>query len=433
MNVFEAFFLGILQSATEFIPISSSGHLLLAEHFLGLSLPVDVLQHFDIVLHAGTLIGIVTYFHKAWWQMLRKPFTGQIGGGPPLLPLLIIATLPVIGVGAGTVHLIEHYLRYPMTVYIGFLSTGALLMAAAFIAVRRKEAGTMLTMKRALCMGLGQVVSLLPGFSRSGWTIGSGMMSGLSAVRATEISFLMGAPALFAAVTYTAFGGLDALQQVGMTNVAVGFFTSLVTSVLVIHAFLQLTKRFGVWVWSVYLFIAGMIFLTIEFRPYLEHVQDTIADLPLPLVLGILFVALLLESIPVTSTIAPGTIVMFAAGGALAEDPIALTLGFLVGTTGLVCGHAIGYFPARRAGHHLRKKKEMDERIGHAQKFFRRWGTLAVIVGGWYAASRTVISVVAGISQMSIRRFLIATIIGSALWVGSVFLGAALFFEQLLL
>lgn len=424
LSLLQAFILGITQGLTEFLPVSSSGHLVLMQTLLGIEIDQAVLQNFDVVLHAGTLIAILGYFWKTWFAMLRRPFTSLYDGESPMLPMLLVATLPLVAVGYFGADFIEHYARTPVFVGCGLLGTGIVLLLASFKA-SKNSVNKRVTWKNVMTMSIGQAIAILPGFSRSGWTLSFGVFSGIEPRRATEVAFLMGAPAFACALVYTFFFGNANFEGIDMMQIMLGFLTAIISSVIVMHFFLLFMKKFGVWVWSIYLCLAGTMLLGYEFRPFLEQAQQQLEQLPMSVMLIVLFVALMLEGIPVTSTFAPGTIMLIAAGAAFADRPLALALSIVIGTIGTIAGHCIGYFPALHAGKSLANSKSDSKRLKAAQNFFHEWGFWAVLVGGWYAAIRTVISVAAGLSNMPLKKYLLAITLGSVLWVSFFTLGSA--------
>lgn len=260
MTSLQALLLGILQGLTEFLPVSSSGHLVLAQHLLGIELDQSVLLHVDVVLHAGTLLAILLYFRETWMRILRAPMQKEANGGPALLPLLIVGTVPVGAFGLLASDWIETVARTPEFVAIGFLLTGLLLFIVSYV-MKQQQGSQALTWARLIIMSVGQAVGVLPGFSRSGWTLSGGVIAGLSAVRATEVAFLLGAPALGGALFHTLISGGASLSAIPLSALMIGFCASFVSSLLCMHLFLACIKKYGVWMWGVYLLIVGFVLL----------------------------------------------------------------------------------------------------------------------------------------------------------------------------
>lgn len=209
MTYLTSIILGLVQGVAEFLPISSSGHLSLMQHFLGLQNPEEYLL-FDVLLHLGTLIAVFVVYWQDVVDMVRD-FAALIVGlfhrdegrrdertpNLRMIMMLIVATLPLILV----VPLKDHVEGlYGNTIFIGcaLLVTGVILFLSDRIHRGRKTARTA-TMKDALIVGLGQMMAIVPGLSRSGSTISVGMMRGFDRKFAVRFSFLLSIPAILGA------------------------------------------------------------------------------------------------------------------------------------------------------------------------------------------------------------------------------------------
>src|SRR3989344_8554682 len=302
VSLYHALLLGLIQGATEFLPISSSGHLALFEHYWNLPFGPEALQHFDIVLHAGSLLAILLYFSSTWLQVLKAPWGRGEKGEPPLLLLLFIGTLPAAIAGLLSVDWLEMHARTPLAISLGFLITGAFLLAASYINTNG-EKGETLRWKHVIGMGIGQALALVPSISRSGLTIASGRLLGLSNTKSTEFTFLLAAPALTGAVTLTLLTGQTELRMIGFPQALIGFSASFVASLLVMHGFLLSLRKYGIWMWSLYLFVLALLILGDEYLPLLREIQqkEFTMHIPLGLALSVLSIALLLEAAPFNS------------------------------------------------------------------------------------------------------------------------------------
>jgi len=263
MNFAEAIFLGILQGVTEFFPISSSGHLLLAEHFLNLD--VANLKSFDVVLHAGTLLALLILFWKIWWQILRGFFFKAEKTGRDLFFKLVIVTIPVAVVGLLLGDWIDAVTREPeqtMIVACFFLVVAVLLFTAEKFG---KQNATKIGWKQIIWMGIFQAAALFPGVSRSGATIAAGMFGGLKRELAAKFSFLMLAPATAGAVILISKKVFDGgLSLPPMDLVVVGFLVSAVSSFLFASLLLRLVKKYSLIWFAVYLVLAAAVLLAIN-------------------------------------------------------------------------------------------------------------------------------------------------------------------------
>ena len=201
MTLPAAILLGIIQGITEFLPVSSSAHLILARFFFGWETPAELGLAFDVALHIGTLAAIVTFFRVELLAMLRALpglFSPDPGDYGRLMRLIAVGTVPIVVVGLLFTDFIEHHLRTP-GVAAAALTVGAIaMMAAERLGARtRTEAG--LTWMDALFIGCAQASALVPGISRSGATIAIGMFLGMRRDAAARFTFLLAIPAVVAA------------------------------------------------------------------------------------------------------------------------------------------------------------------------------------------------------------------------------------------
>ena len=200
MTVLQGILLGLVQGLGEFLPISSSGHLLLTRLLLGIQSDSGAMKMLDILLHVGTLIPVIIVFWKDWIEMLRHPIRNRT------LLYLFIASLPAL----------LFYVVFDMDMFdtgwfLGpsFLLTAVLLLLIDAIVRHRKRSYKNVTVKNALAMGFMQGCGLLPGISRSGSTIFGGVASGLSRKAAASFSFMMSAPAIAASLLVEGKHALD--------------------------------------------------------------------------------------------------------------------------------------------------------------------------------------------------------------------------------
>ena len=251
MTLLDALILGIIQGITEFLPISSSGHLVLTENLLGLK--IETLKGFDVVLHAGTLLAIVIYFWNDLWGLLKKL---------DLLAYIILATIPAVIVGFTLEDQIDHVFRDPRAVF------GMLLLTGLFFLVTerfpKKKDKTKFTLKNTFIIGLAQAVALIPGVSRSGSTIGAGLLFGLKRDEAARFSFLLGTPAIAGATLLT---GLHVYQGDAPLPewplVILGFFTSAIIGYISVAFLMKFLKNHTLQVFAVYLISISIIGLVI--------------------------------------------------------------------------------------------------------------------------------------------------------------------------
>jgi undecaprenyl-diphosphatase len=243
MSLTEAALLGLVQGITEFLPISSSGHLILVESLLHLD--VEKLKLFDITLHLGTLLAILLYFRKSLFDF-------------KLYPYLILGSLPAILIGFTLGDSIDELFRHPESVAFFLIAVGLL-----FFIPTRKDKKT-ITGKTALFIGLAQACALIPGVSRSGATILTGNQLGLSQTEAARFSFLLGAIAIAGAGTLKALElglGTNELTNLDTWNLGVGFISAFVSSLLAVSFLMRYLTKHSLKVFGVYRLLFGGAFL----------------------------------------------------------------------------------------------------------------------------------------------------------------------------
>lgn len=189
MTYFEAAILGIIQGLTEFLPVSSSGHLVLAEHLLEVKQPGI---SFEIIVHIGTLLSVVIYFHKRLWELVRSLWTRTMTAERKLVGLLVLGTIPAVLAGLLLKDFFEKTFGNPVETSIELIITGFIL----FIPGRLSPGTRSVDWFRSLLMGIGQAIAILPGISRSGTTIVAGLAAGVKPEVAAEFSFLLSIPAI---------------------------------------------------------------------------------------------------------------------------------------------------------------------------------------------------------------------------------------------
>jgi undecaprenyl-diphosphatase len=282
-DVLRAVLLGLIQGLTEFIPISSSGHLVLVPHFLGIETPGIA---FDVALHLGTFAAVVLYFRTDLKLMLQAALgigdTVLIAYHRRLALLLVIGSVPVAVIGLLLGDVFEAAFDSPTTAATFLIATGALLVLGEAARTRRGgitaarsptdpeqimvgyDAGDHegLTLDRigfrhAMIVGVGQCFALFPGVSRSGTTIATGMGAGLTRPAATRFSFLLALPALVGA-TIVSLPDLAAGNPVfSAPAIAAGILAAFVSGYLAIRWLLALVARDRLTGFAVYCFIAG--------------------------------------------------------------------------------------------------------------------------------------------------------------------------------
>lgn len=246
--------LGLVQGLTEFLPVSSSGHLVLAQRYLGVEAPGIVLE---VALHVATALAIVIYFRRRLATIFAASAGGK-GGWLRFAALLIVASIPAAVVGLGFEDNVELLFESSRLVGGALLFTAAVLIASAFL---RRGDGKLADMSvvAALVVGLGQALAIAPGVSRSGMTIVAGLIVGLAGAEAATFSFLLSVPAILGAAALEArkIGGFDG----SWPALALAFAVAFAAGLAAIHVVLVSVRgrRFG-W-FGAYCAVVGLLAL----------------------------------------------------------------------------------------------------------------------------------------------------------------------------
>jgi undecaprenyl-diphosphatase len=242
VSVTAAVLLGAIQGLTEFLPVSSSAHLLLARAFFGWEIPKEIELPFDVALHVGTLLAILVFFRAEITAMIAAaPRVLSPRPDPPaaMLRLIAIGTVPVVIVGLLFKDVIEEVLRTP-AVAAGALAVGAgMMLVAERLGPRTRDEGT-IGWGESILIGCAQASALIPGMSRSGSTISVGMYLGLRRDAAARFTFLLAIPAMIAAAAKEALDLMTvALPDGSLTIIVVGIVVSAIVGYLTIKYFLR--------------------------------------------------------------------------------------------------------------------------------------------------------------------------------------------------
>ena len=265
MTLVQIIVLALIQGLTEFLPVSSSAHLILGSRLF--SWPDQGLV-FDVATHLGTLFAVLFYFRKTITGMcmswLAPALTAEQQEHRAMGKYLVLASIPVIVVGGVAAGWVETYLRDVRIIAVTTLFFGALLWVADAFFARDRELHN-LRLKPAMLIGLAQVLALIPGTSRSGITITMGRMLGFSADAAARFSFLLAIPVIAAAGSYGLLKMLldDTALDWAQFSMAVGF--SAVAGWVCIAAFLSMLKRFGLLPFVVYRLVLGIALVILAF------------------------------------------------------------------------------------------------------------------------------------------------------------------------
>ena len=278
MNLIQAILMGIVQGLSEFLPISSSGHLVFTSNFYKISKGIEIVQEsnqeifFDIMLHFGTLIAVLIFFRKEIMDILKALYLGlktkdftdincKIG------LYIILGTVITVAVALPMEKLAEKLVYSPAIVGILLFVTGLVLFYSEYKS-KKISTKTEVDLKTSIFMALAQGLAALPGFSRSGWTIATGLFNGLDRLTAARYSFLLSIPIILGASMVYPFLKIDIAEAVTYNWLAIGVGTlvSAIVGYLCIKYFLKFVARFSLAVFGYYCVIVGVataVFFTI--------------------------------------------------------------------------------------------------------------------------------------------------------------------------
>jgi undecaprenyl-diphosphatase len=262
MDLLQSIILGFIQGLTEWFPISSTGHLRLAEHFFGLTVPLL----FDVSLHVGTLLVTLIYFRKEVKNVLSALVYRDFRSADGILILpIIVGTIPtaLIAVLAGdALDALSSFLYLG----IGFIVSGVVLLATKFTVEKKNK----ISLPEALLLGIMQGLSVIPSISRSGLTISTALLLGIKRELAFKFSFLLSIPAVIGALGYTLYKEHDALALAGINSVeiAAALIVTVVVSLLALKLLWKVLEAKKFWVFSIYCFAVGALMLALSFLGY---------------------------------------------------------------------------------------------------------------------------------------------------------------------
>ena len=242
MQTWQVILLGLLEGATEFLPVSSTGHLLLAEHFLNVR---STGRTFEVLIQLGAILAIVTvYFAKLMRILVDLPrdFRTQ-----RFVAAVLIAFLPAAVIGAVLHKFIKEILfNSPTTVCIALVIGGIILLFVDRMKLEPKYHDVMdLPIKTALFIGFAQCLAMIPGVSRSGSSIVGAMLLGTDKRTAAEFSFFLAMPTMAGAFAYDLYKNYAILERPDIMNIALGFTVAFVAGVIVVRYLLQYVSRHG--------------------------------------------------------------------------------------------------------------------------------------------------------------------------------------------
>lgn len=267
MHPLIAAILGVVEGLTEYLPVSSTGHLILASRFLGLE--GEGADAFDVVIQLGAILAVVVHYRRLLWARTTGLFRRE-RASVDLLVALALGFVPTAVVGLLLRKHIKALLFGPWPVAAALVVGGVVMIIVELARAKKTDPGALglehVTPKRAFLIGLGQCVSMWPGSSRSMCTIVAGQLTGLSTATAAEFSFLLGLPTLGAATVYEAYKSRDALADLGLASVAVGLVVSFFVAWAVVAWFIAFLQRRGLFAFGVYRILVGIVVVLVLAR-----------------------------------------------------------------------------------------------------------------------------------------------------------------------
>lgn len=253
MSWWDAALLGLVQGLTEFLPVSSSGHLVVAQAALGVEAPGVLVE---VVLHVGTLTAVIAVYWRRVLELVRGMLTRRRDAWR-YVGLLVVATLPAAAIGVGLADVVERAFESLTIVGVAFLVTGSLLWSTRRLGGTRSEP----TLLAALLVGTAQAMAIVPGISRSGFTIATALWTDVEPVRAAEFSFLLAVAAIAgAAVLEVPHLGAGA-AAVGWDALAIGFVVALLSGIAAIRLLVRLLARRAFHQFAPYCWVIGVLTL----------------------------------------------------------------------------------------------------------------------------------------------------------------------------
>jgi len=263
MDLIQSFLLGLIQGLTEFLPISSSGHLALGRNLLGVSTEGGLT--FEIVVHFGTLCSILIYYKDILWDLIKggaafvaSPATKRTDPRVHLIGFILISMIPAFIVGFTLKDQVETLFNDPFWVSIMLLVTGLILFLTRFA----KPGSGEITAGRSILIGLAQSFAMIPGISRSGSTISTALYLGIKREEAANFSFLMVIPVIAGAMLLQIIDLVEiGVQSAQLMSLLVGFFTSFISGYYALKYLIIILKKQGFHYFAYYCWALGAVSL----------------------------------------------------------------------------------------------------------------------------------------------------------------------------
>ncbi|WP_376992061.1 undecaprenyl-diphosphate phosphatase [Bordetella pertussis] len=274
LHLLKAFFLGIVEGLTEFIPVSSTGHLIVIGDWINFASSSG--KVFEVVIQFGSILAVMWIFRARLWQLIRGTLTG-VRQEVNFTRNLLLAFLPAAVIGAIFIKSIKQVFYHPGVVAVTLVVGGFIMLwvercvpptpgdapppAQNTASDERASAHTLeqISAKQALGVGVAQCVAMIPGVSRSGATIIGGMIAGIQRKTATEFSFFLAMPTMLGAAVYDLYRNIGLLSQHDMSAIAVGFVAAFLSALVVVRAVLRFVANHTYRVFAWYRIALGLV------------------------------------------------------------------------------------------------------------------------------------------------------------------------------
>ncbi len=255
LNAFQAFILGMIQGLTEFLPISSTGHLYLGRHLFHLD---EAGIFLDTMLHIGTLLALLVVYKQEVFAILKKPFSKLTG-------LLIVGTIPAVIAGVLLGDWFDSLSKSGITIGWEFIATGIILWFADGVKTGSKTLEK-ISIKDAAVIGTFQAAAIMPALSRSGLTIAAGLICKLDRATAAYFSFLLSIPAIAGGILFQMKPiFIGEVEQLPFTSLFIGTLSSALFGYLAVVWMIDFLKKHSLKIFSIYVWLLGAIILFLQF------------------------------------------------------------------------------------------------------------------------------------------------------------------------
>jgi undecaprenyl-diphosphatase len=272
MNIIQAILMGIVQGLSEFLPISSSAHLVFTSNFYKVFKGIEIAQtsneevFFDIMVHLGTLIAVLIFFRKDISNIIKAMYnalkTKDWSNHEAKLGLFIIAgTVLTVGIALPINNIAEKLVYSPVIVGGLLFITGFALLYSEYKSKKIEEKKCVVDLKTSIFIGIAQGLASLPGFSRSGWTIATGLFLGLDRITSARYSFLLSIPIILGASMVYPLLEIDIQEAVtyNWSAILAGTVVSAITGYICIKYFMKFISKFSLGIFGYYCIIAGLV------------------------------------------------------------------------------------------------------------------------------------------------------------------------------